>query len=491
MRNLLILTALSTIVGCASGAASLPNLAGDAKAPSPGQPATGHVLATSDPGEEPADRKSRTSDGAWIGAAAEGDLLLSGTRETFLGVWVDAPEERPAERPPMDLALVIDTSGSMAGAKIDNARRAASTLVNNLREGDIVTVDSFDDRAEVVVAPTRIDAHSRSEVLRRIAALRPRGSTNMFAGLTLAKSQIAAAPPTHTIRRVVVISDGIANVGPSSPEALGSVAEQGLRFRAQVTSLGVGNDYDEKTLNALAVRSSGRLYHLSEPREMASILERELELLDATVASEAFVEISPAAGVLVEPASGTRTEWQSGGSGSVLRIPLGALHAGQHREALVRVRLTDPSAFEARARPLASVRLRFRDAQDSDLERIHEVVARTQLSSDEAAVARSVSSRTKAIVALHDAANVQMQAAQRINEGQFVDADRELEVAERRLSEQARVVTAPHEKKRLEVAARQVAQARASTRAMPAKPKATQRDEALQMNAGAMKALGF
>ena len=92
----------------------------------------------------------------------------------------------------------------------------------------------------------------------------------------------------------MLISDGIANVGPSSPETLGTIAERGLRNQVQVTSLGVGNDYDEKTLNALAVKSSGRLYHLTEPKEMASILKGELDLLDATLASDAFVEVDPA-----------------------------------------------------------------------------------------------------------------------------------------------------------------------------------------------------
>ncbi|MBX3186846.1 MAG: VWA domain-containing protein [Labilithrix sp.] len=389
----------------------------------------------------------------------------------------------------MQVALVVDTSGSMAGAKIDSARSAAATLVRNLKDGDIVALDAFSDSARTVVPPTRLDARSRGEILRQISGLVPVGSTNMFAGLTLAESQMLGAPATHTLRRVVVISDGIANVGPSSPEILGSVAERGLRSRAQITSLGVGNDYDERTLNALAVRSSGRLYHLSEPREMASILQNELALLDGTLASEAFVEIVPAPGVQILGAEGIRADFSVPERG--LRIPLGALHAGQHREALVRVRITDPAMFEGHARSLASVRLRFRDAQENDLERIQEVVARTQMSHDDALVQRSVSSRTKAIVAIMDASRTQMEAAQRINDGNFVDADKELAKAEQTLAAQARVVTTAQEKKRLETAASKVASARAATRAMPSKPKADQRDGALRLNADAMHEAGF
>jgi hypothetical protein len=84
-----------------------------------------------------------------------------------------------------------------------------------------------------------------------------------------------------------------------------------------------------------------------------------------------------------------------------------------------------------------------------------------------------------------------MAAAQRINDGNFVDADKELERAQQTLSAQARVVTAPAEKKRLEVAATKVGNARAAARAMPSMPKADQRAGALEMNADAMHSQGF
>jgi Ca-activated chloride channel homolog len=470
--------------GCAKGGA-----AQTAKSPGTSDGAVvgsnGSAGIAAEGAREPADGRRNTT---WIGASAEGDMLMADTRETFLGLWVDVPEIRPEARPPMELVLVVDTSGSMAGAKIESARSAASMLVRSLKDGDIVALDAFSDTARTLVPPTRLNAHSRQEILRAIGALGVSGSTNMFEGLTLAEGQVAAAPPTHGLRRIVVISDGIANVGPSSPETLGAIAERGLRFRAQVTSLGVGNDYDERTLNALSVKSSGRLYHLTEPREMASILKGELDLLDATVASDSFVEVVPAPGVQLIGADGIRADWSEGGS---LRIPLGALHAGQHREALVRVRLTDPATFEGHPRSLASVRLRFHDAQDSDLERVQEIVARTQLIADESAVANHVSSRTKAIVAIQESAKIQMVAAQRINDGHFMDADKELERAQNSLAAQALVVTAPAERKRIAEAQTRVLAARKTAQALPSKPKAAQRADALEMNASGMKSLGY
>jgi len=486
----------ATTMACAKGGtAAAPKTPGSADNASktPAVDANGTPIATdgsgtsSSYGTEPADQKTN---GSWIGAAAEGDMLPMATRETFLGVWVDVPGARPeaGSRPPMEIALVVDTSGSMAGAKIDNARTAAKTLVSSLKDGDIVALDAFSDSARTVVPPTRLDAMSRADILNKISGLTPSGSTNMFDGLTLGEGQVAAAPATHPLRRVVVISDGIANVGPSTPDVLGALAARGMRNRVQVTSIGIGNDYDERTLNALAVNSSGRLYHLSEPKEMASILKNEVDLLNATLASDSLVEIVPAPGVQLTGADGIRADWHEGGS---LRIPLGALHAGQHREALVKVRIVDQAAFEGQTRPLASVRLRFRDSRDGDLERIQEVVARTQLTGDSDAVSRTINSRTKAIMAIQESSRIQLAAAQSINGGDFRNADKELEQAQNALQAQASIVTNQAEKKRLEVAAGRVAATRAATKPMAAAPKAVQRDQALKVNAGAMHDAGF
>jgi Ca-activated chloride channel family protein len=471
-------------VGCA-GTRSVAVAAAPAPAESVMAPAPAHP--------EPTRQPSAT----WIGASAGSEMLLRGTTDENLGVWVDVPEAKPTLRAPMDVALVIDTSGSMQGEKIENARSAARQLIASLRAGDIVSIDTFDYAAKSLFPPTVVTEQSRSELLAAIARIQPGGSTNLFDGLSLGEAHVAQAPATHTVRRVVVISDGIANVGPSTPATLGEIAQRGLRFRAQVTSLGVGLDYDEHTLNALALRSSGRLYHLGDPGEMAQILQRELDLLASTVASEAFVELVPAAGVTLVGTEGVRSEWQ----GSALKIPLGALFAGQHKEALVRVRInpTDfaermagPSATpQAAPRALASVRLHFRDPGDGDLERVQEVVARVATTTDASEVARHANPRTQSIAAIFDAAKIEVQAAQAVNQGQFVDADKELAEAEKKLEDQARVAKDDASKKRLAAAAASVGAARQSASAVAARPKAVQRSEALKLNKQGMGEMGF
>lgn len=483
MRTTTVLLAtMMAVTGCATSPTTQGSVAPSTRA-STSDPSGAPLVAESP--KEPADLQKVGPDAIRIFAAAEGGLLRTGTHEAFLGVGVDVPKGRAAFRPKVAVGLAIDTSGSMQGAKIESARAAARTFVQNLVDGDVVGVDVFDDSARTLVVPTVLDVETRPRILAAIAKLGTGGSTNMFDGLSLAESHLAQAPSSHAVRRVVVISDGRANVGPQSPEALGAIAERGLGARVQVTSLGVGLDYDESTLNALSVRSSGRLYHIGDPREMVATLEREVSLIGDTVASDASLEIVPAPGVRVIGAEGVHSTW----NGRAFRIPLGALFAGQHREALVRVALDD--AETPNERPLASVRLVFRDPRDGDLERVKETVARVGFSSDPEAVARSSDDRVKAMASVFEAGKIQIAAAQRVNNGDFAAADRALGEAQRKLEARAGETRDQAEKKKLDAQVAQISASRTSVAKAAAAPAPVQRSEALKLNKDGMGAMGF
>ncbi len=439
-------------------------------------------------GPAAADEPQQVATGStWIHAEPDSDVVLARGGDGFIGVWVDVPEwARARVRAPVDLALVIDVSGSMEGAKIQAARASAATIVNRLADGDILSVDVFSDTARPLVAPVRLTPETRASVLSRIAELGTGGSTNMFDGLSLAERHVAQAPADHPVRRIVMISDGQANVGPSSPDALGELAERSLAMGAQVTSLGVGLDYDERTLDAIAMRTSGRLFHIGDPREMQATLEREVGLLSQTVADQAFIEVVPAPGVTLSGVDGAHFSWTES---HVARIPLGTLFAGQHREALVRVRLS-PSAVGTQ-RALASVRLAFHDPAANEVERVQEVLARVTSSNDEGAVAQHASAKTHAMMATLEAAKTELQAAQDVGSGNYAQAEKQLAKAEETLRYQAARTQDADAKRRLEASAQSVAHARATAAAAPAAPPAAVRGSALEMNKAAMGAMGY
>ena len=434
------------------------------------------------------DEPLRAPAGPWVGAAGASDFVMAGVSETVLGVWVDVPSASQKKHAPASVALVIDVSGSMVGAKMENARSAAHALVEKLADGDIVSIHSFSDQAIERVAPTLLDRGSRAAIARAIDSLDAAGGTNLFDGLRLGESRSFRAPDTHPVRRLVVISDGAANIGPSTPEILGELAARGAESGIQVTAVGVGVDYDEHTLNALAMRSSGRLYHISEARDLTAMLEGEIGLLRSTAATNAVLEVVPAPGVQILGVDGLRTEW---GQNGALRFQLGTMFGGQHREMAIRVRVT---AQVDGAHPLASVRFHFRDPADGNLDRVQEVVARYQVTSDHGAVAQHLNAKTQTIVTTQEASRAALAAADSLNKGSYESAEKDLAIAENKLRASAATAQTVADKKRVLVAAAQIADVRQKNKAASAAPlaaKPAMRSTTLDLNAAAVHASGF
>ncbi len=172
-----------------------------------------------------------------------------------------------------------------------------------------------------------------------------------------------------------------------------------------------------------------------------------------------------------------------------VRIPLGALYAGQHREALLRVRLTSASVGTQRA--LASVRLRFRDPAENEVERVQEVLARAQTTDDPAVVAEHANAKTRTLIAIADAARTQIQAAQDVGVGNFAQAQNQLAATEEKLRDEAAHTKDDDARRKLTAAAATVAVSRARAAAAPSAAPAKVREDVLEMNAAGMKAAGY
>jgi Ca-activated chloride channel family protein len=343
-------------------------------------------------------------------ALQSGALVQGADGQTYLGVWIAAPEILAvAERPPMAMSLVIDRSGSMAGDKMENARLAAINFVSRLRNNDILSVYAYDDSVMEVLPPSVLEPATRELVTQRIRSLQPGGSTNIHGGLVASQQALARAPGSHPIRRTILVSDGLANVGPSSPEEIGMVGARGTDMGIQVTTIGVGMDYDERLMLTVAMRGAGRFYHLAEPGQMANILTQELDLMNRTVASGAILEIIPTAGVQILGAEGIEVRRE----GPRVLLPLGALYSSQRREVLLRVR-ADTSQQGQRA--LGQVRLRYADP-DGRNERSREVAVGYQVTDSPAVAARSRNDRVEGLVQTFGEVRAQREASEMLNRG--------------------------------------------------------------------------
>ncbi len=365
---------------------------------------------------------SSVSSGWLSGSPLQTRVLVGADGETYVGVWLDAPTEVGAsERAPMALSLVVDTSGSMEGDKIEHARMAASSMVESLRDGDIVSVYAFENGVTEIAPATVVGPGTRSELIQRVSMLRAMGGTNMYGGIMAGEAELAQTPATHPIRRLVIVSDGRANVGPADAYSLGVLAAQGTEHGVSISAIGVGLDYDEQTLASLAVQSSGRLYHLEQPEQMAIILQQELELLQQTVATNAVIEIVPANGVQILGVDSIGGAIENGR----LRVPVGTVYAGQEREVLFRAHI---DTSRPGAASIGTARLVFDDPAARE-ERVQSLPLDYEVTSDAALAERSSAPRVAAMVASQRATEAQLQASQLLNEGNAEEAARRLDYA--------------------------------------------------------------
>ncbi len=422
----------------------------------------------------------------WIqGAPIRTQVQVGADGETFVGVWLDAPSrapEGPRRRPPMALSLVVDTSGSMSGEKIRNARLAAASLLESLADGDVVSIYAFSNGVVEIATPTPVNGATRPALMRRVTYLRAGGGTNLYGGVATGIQSLARAPSTHTVRRLVLISDGHANIGPADPASLATLAGNGTEWEVQITAIGVGLSYDEHTLGALAVQSSGRLYHLEHPAQMATILEREVNLLASTIATDAYIEVIPAPGVvLLEPLTqGAILE------GNRLRLRLGSVFAGQHRDVVFRARI---DTRRPGARPLATARLVYREADGPARPQTQIAMLRYQVTHDAPNPAHAMQPRVQAMVATLEAARAQRRAAEALDRGDVATAQRHFEFAARQVDGALAAPVAPAQRRRLEQTRRAVRRVR--RRAASASSPAEARGAALDSYDAALEAEGY
>lgn len=330
-------------------------------------------------------------------------------------------------RTSMAVALVIDRSGSMAGDKIINARAAATALIQNMADGDVVAIYAYDDVVDQLAPPTVVTETSRAALMMAVQRLYARGSTNLHGGLVTGFGALSGPAAERPVRRVVLISDGQANVGPSTPSEVGQAAATAAASGISTTAIGVGLDYNEALLDAVAIRSGGRFYHLMEPAQLAGILRTELNALEATVARNVILELTPAPGVQILGASGA--DLTRSGASAFLNV--GDLLSQQSRQIVIPLNIPTSGPAQQSA---AQVTLNYRRAEtDEGLTSTNQVVY--TLATSTAEVSSRVRPELAVAVEQYRASQAQLEAARLVGQGQNARAADVLE-AQARSSEQ-------------------------------------------------------
>lgn len=261
-----------------------------------------------------------------------GVLPAERANRAVVKITLDAPAPpRRNERPPVNLCLVLDRSGSMGGDKIERAKEAAIEAVRCLSEGDIVSLVVYDHEVETLV-PAQ-DAGRIEWIEARIRSIQARGNTALYGGVSQGASEVRKNAGRRRVSRIVLLSDGLANTGPSTPEELARLGTSLMKEGIAVTTIGVGTDYNEDLMTRLASASDGNSYFVENSADLPRIFAAELGDVLSVVAQSVTVEIECGEGVRPIRIIGRDGVIQD----NKVHLRLNQLYGGQQKFVLVEV----------------------------------------------------------------------------------------------------------------------------------------------------------
>jgi|GEM_PF-401359 len=330
--------------------------------------------------------------------------------------------DRPTEgRPPLDLALVIDRSGSMQGDKIRAVKEAAVGLLGHLSAEDRLTLITYSSDVTTVGRHVKMDAAGIAEAKKQILAIQADGYTALGPAMAEAFKNLRQRVITSDdrIAHVIFMSDGLANVGEDNPQVLGKWAAEASRDGISLSSLGVGLDYNEDLMTRIADQGGGRYHFIKDSDAIASVLGDEFKGLTATVASQVTLDLGPTDGVRLLRVFGYPT-FEEGGR-TMVRV--GSVAANATREIILKLEY-DRALGEAGAKALlANLRADFRNVLAEGAAAHVTASVSADILEDEGAINATENVEVSIRVSEVEAADQLQLAAKAVESGAFEQAD--------------------------------------------------------------------
>ncbi|MDR1269933.1 MAG: VWA domain-containing protein [Planctomycetaceae bacterium] len=291
-------------------------------------------------------------------------VLRAGKKQTVcLKVGVKGFEwKSEKERVPVNIALVIDRSGSMQGKKIEQAKEAAIQTVRQLRSKDIVSIVVFDSKVEVLIPATKIS--DREFVEQKIRSIQPGSSTALYKGTEKGIEEVRKFLEKGFVNRVILLSDGLANIGPSSPEELANLGKKCGSEGISVTTLGLGNGYNEDLMVKLAAASDGNHKFIESADEIADIFQKEFNTALSVVAQEVSCVVTIPEGIRPVRALNGNVDIKG------QEIKFGWNQIYSHHERFVMLEVEVPAEESGLTKELAKVTFRYINMETKNIDQL-------------------------------------------------------------------------------------------------------------------------
>ena len=299
---------------------------------------------------------------------AQPTLLAEKKQTTFVKVGLTGFKmSSKADRTPVNVSLVLDKSGSMSGTKIAKAKEAAIWAVRRLDSKDIVSVVVYDSTVRVLVPATKLT--DKEAVCRKIQEISANGSTALFAGVSKGAAELRKFIDRNRVNRVILLSDGLANVGPRTPSALGELGSSLIKEGISVSTMGLGLGYNEDLMAQLARRSDGNHIFIEKAEDLAKVFNFEFDHVLSVVAQEVAITINISPEIRPVRVLGREAEI----NGRPVIVHLNQLYSEQEKYVILEVEL--PVTKAGQTRKIAQVDVSYANMETKTTDRLSSTVS--------------------------------------------------------------------------------------------------------------------
>jgi Ca-activated chloride channel homolog len=296
------------------------------------------VIVTSSPGPTVANDGSIK-----MSARLSHPYVGTGTSDVFVTIELNGVEVPGATRTPVNLALVIDRSGSMSGFKLQQAKMAARQLVSQLKPTDRLAIVHYGGDVKSMDGVFCTEAN-KEKLLRYIDNIWDEGGTNIGAGLTTGRDLLMATMSDFRVNRLVLISDGQPTEGIQDSSGLTELTRAIRGSGISVTSIGVGTDFNEDLMQAIAETGGGAYAFLQDASQLSTIFQKDLNQAGTQVAQGASLTFDLPPGMQLREVLGYRLAFNDG-SRATIKLP--DFSSGQLERVVARVTVSAPSAGQS------------------------------------------------------------------------------------------------------------------------------------------------
>lgn len=257
-------------------------------------------------------------------------------------------------RQPLDLAVVVDRSGSMMGEKIRAVRTAMGKLIDQLNEGDRLSIVLFDDRVSILVPSTAVT--DKVALKAKVAEIVERGATNMEAGLAAGYEQLSERAGTPGVSsRVMLFTDAQTNTGEVKASTFVSLTNQNAAKGIGLTVFGVGTDLNQDLVLSITQLKGGNYFFLADTNRVATVFDKDFDYLVTPLAYDLRFHLEPSAGFRVAQVYGY-SSWKTGLTS--VDIEAASVFLSRNHGAMV-VRLEPTTAWPSGKPPVAELSLSY------------------------------------------------------------------------------------------------------------------------------------